>query len=76
MRGGVLNQTVLLKGDGAEGEENIDETVVGQTVKKVMDNVKETVVEMVETVVQNVVGEERGVDRSGLADKIHTDLLR
>ena len=74
MRGGVVNQTVLLKGDGAEGEENLDETVVGQTVKKVMDNMKE--VEMVETVVQNVVGEERGVDRSGLADKIHTDLLR
>ena len=76
MRGGVLNQTVLLTGDGAGGEENLDETVVGQTVKKVMDNVKETVVEMVETVVQNVVGEERGVDRSGLADKIHSDLLR
>ena len=76
MRGGVVNQTVLLKGDGVEGEDNIDETVVGQTVKKVMDNVKETVVEMVETVVQNVGGEERGVHRAGLAEKIHTDLLR
>jgi len=59
MRGGVVKQTVLFKGDGAEVEENVDETVVGQTVKKVMDNVKETLVEMVETVVQNVVGEER-----------------
>ena len=76
MRGGVVNQTVLFKGDGAKVEENVDETVVGQTMKKAMENVKETVVEMVETVVQNVVWEERGADRAGLVDKIHTDLSR